>query len=566
MKDSSFRITTAHTVAIIFLIINAIFFTDNEVSSVIQVIIAFAIALHHADDLKIKNTLINSQNELKEDTNIFNRNVIVTETDLNGVITYVNTNYLKVTGYTEDELIGYTQSMVRSDETSNELYKRLWETLNSNKTFTNVFKNKRKNGAPFWIDSHISPVFLNNKKVGYKAIMFDITDKILTQKNLQHVIEDKELKLKEQAIKFEFAINSSRDGFWDYDLVKKEFYLSKGWKKRLGFNLDETLTYLDYLSLIPEKHRFEHHKVMHDLLDKHSSELKYVHFRVRYPIITKDSEELIIEDVGDILFDNDNNPIRITGFHRDITDHERQAKIIATQNRVAALGEMMANIAHQWRQPIGAINNTLNDIEFEIELDELKHIDTKKVLEISNKIKEYTKHLNQTIDDFRKLTSDDKVKTTFIVKESIEQAYKIAQMEYEKNNINFKLIESSESVCELNGYNRELQQVIINILNNAKDILIEKKITNPIVTVSLIGRAKDITIMIHDNGGGIAENIIPKIFDPYFTTKHKSIGTGIGLYMSKKIITEYFQGTLEVKNENQGAKFSITLPKEVDLE
>lgn len=560
------RIKIAHVMAFLLLLVNALYFTDNGTSMAIQLVIAIVIILHHLDDEIIKKTLINSQEILKANADIYDRNIIVSETDLNGVITYVNDNFLKLTGYERDELINFTHAKIKCDNTRKEVYTELWEIITNNKTFASILQNKKKDGSSFWVDIHITPIISNGNKIGYKSIMFDITDKILAQEDLQHAIEDKDIKLQEQATKFEFAINSSRDGFWDYDLVKNEFYLSKGWKKRLGFTDGKKLKYLDYLSLMPNEHRFDHHKSMHDLIEQYPNDVEYIHFRIVYPLVTKDGEKLNIEDVGDIFFDNQQNPIRITGFHRDITEQERQSKIIESQNRLNAMGEMMSNVAHQWRQPIGAINNTLNDVELDIELDDITSIDTKTFLKTSTKIKELTAYLSQTIDDFKNLTSDDKVKTHFMVNHTVNQAYNISKNEYEKNNINFHILESGTGVCEMEGYDRELQQVIINLLNNAKDILIEKKIQNPKVLLSIVTTDTDISIIIHDNGGGVPQNIIPKIFDPYFTTKHESIGTGIGLYMSRKIITEYFKGTLEVENENDGAKFSINLKKELDID
>ena len=563
MSDPFFRIRSAHLTAIVLLVISALFFTQNIIAIILQIIVAIAIFLHHKDDEGIKDKLVYSQKQLKEDTNIFDRNIIVSETNLHGIITYVNSNYIQTSGYSKEELIGSSHSKIKSQNTSKELYSKLWDSLDNNKTFTTVLENKKKDGSPFWVDMNISPIILDGKKVGYKAIMFDITDKVLTQRNLQHTIEENQQELQEQATRFEFAINSSRDGFWDYDLEKKDFYLSSGWKQRLGFKTDEKITYLEYLALVPDDHRFEHHKAMHDLLEAYTDDVKYVHFRIRYPLITKDSEHLIIEDVGDIFFNDEKNPIRITGFHRDITEQERQNKMIETQNRISAMGDMMSNVAHQWRQPIGAINNTLNNIEFDIELDELSKIDADVFLKTSNKIKEYTAYMSNTIDDFRQLTSDDKVKTNFTLNHTIELSYNIVQNEYEKNNIEFSIINSNKDLVNIYGYQRELQQVLINLLNNAKDILIEKDISHPKVEVSITANEKYILTTLQDNGGGIPSNIIEKIFDPYFTTKHEAIGTGIGLYMSKKIITEYFNGSLIVENENDGAKFIISIPKNI---
>jgi len=226
------------------------------------------------------------------------------------------------------------------------------------------------------------------------------------------------------------------------------------------------------------------------------------------------------------------------------------------------MGDMIGNIAHQWRQPIGAINNTLNDLEFDIELEDLAQIDSQQFLDVSAKVKEYTAHLSQTIDDFRSMASDDKLKSDFLLIDVLEEAYPIIESEYKKNHIEYSVNIEGEYVCNFFGYKRELLQVIINILNNAKDILIEKKIQNPKVTLGLSRDDKNVYLNIHDNAGGVPKSIVEKIFDPYFTTKHESIGTGIGLFMSKKIISEHFNGSLSVKNEDDGATFCISLPRQ----
>jgi len=558
MNLPNIKISIPYAVAIL-LIINAVFFTTQSNSIIIQLVISMVIFLYQLENDKIKKKLYNSQKQLTEDAKIFDKNIIVSETGLDGKITYVNQKFCDATGYSREELIGYTHKIIRDPDTPTLFYQKLWETITNGDIFQETFKNIKKDGTAFWMHSTISPIFTNGNISSYKAIRFDISERITAQKSILL----KDAKLKEQSTRFEFAINSSRDGFWDYNITSKEFYLSSAWKKRLGFEKDENLTYLKYLSLMPEQYRFEHHIAMHDMLDECKSGSKFVHFKIRYPLITKSGEKLIIEDVGNTFFDSCKSPTRITGFHRDITDQERQSKIIESQNRVAAMGEMIGNIAHQWRQPIGAINNILNDLEIDIELDNLAQVDTQKILNTSNKIKEYTCHLSQTIDDFKELYSNEKRKTSFILTQLIKEALSIVEPEYKRNNIKIQLTKSHDTCNEYTGYERELLQVILNILNNAKDILIEKSIENPKVLITLTQENNNSIIIIQDNAGGIPEAIINKIFNPYFTTKHESLGIGIGLYMSKKIVMQYLQGSLEAVNESSGAKFIIKIPKEV---
>jgi len=557
------RIQVTHFIVIFVLLVNIMFFTENQISLLLQFVLIIAVVLHHRDDMNLKKSFDEVETKFREDSNIFDRNNVVSESDLNGDITYVNAKFCEISGYTKEELLGKPHSIFRSPDTPENFYKELWDTLKRGESFHGVFKNIKKDGTAFWMDSSISPIRKNNKIIAYKAIRFDVTAELLAKDILRHERDEKVSLLKQQGKRFEFVINSSRDGFWDFDVLKQVFYLSDGWKKRLGFDADEEITYLKYLALIPNDYRFEHHQAMHDMLDEFSNDLEYVHFRIRYPLVTKRGERLLIEDVGDAFFNDKNQPTRITGFHRDITEQERQNKIIASQNRVAAMGEMIGNIAHQWRQPIGAINNALNNLEFDIELEDLTEIKAETFLETSKKVKSYTAHLSKTIDDFRKISSDEKVKTHFLIKDVIDAAYEIVLDEYNKHQISFIVSTEGECTCEFIGYERELLQVLLNILNNAKDILIEKNIATPTVTVGLFKNEKHVCVTVHDNGGGIHEDIIEKIFDPYFTTKHESVGTGIGLYMSKKIITEHFGGKLYIENDKDGAKFYISIPKPI---
>ena len=556
------RIEATHFLVIFILAINIFFFTEHIVSTTLQVVLMIAVFFHNRDDKTIKKKLEEVQYNLREDSNIFDRNIIVSESDLNGVITYVNTNFIEISGYSREELIGKPHSLLRHPDMPKKFFQELWSTLKDEKTFHGIFKNMRKDKTPYWVDASISPIKRAGKIIGYKAICFDITDKMIAKETYKREITQKDHLIEEQSNRFEFAINSSRDGFWDLDLVKKEFYLSSGWKKRLGFKDDAKLTYLDYLSLIPDEFRVEHHNAMHEVIENYPHDLDYVHFRVKYPLVTQAGEKLFIEDVGDAFFNADKKLIRITGFHRDITEQVRQSKMIESQNRVAAMGDMIGNIAHQWRQPIGAINNALNDLEFDIELEDLESIESKKFLEVSQKVKSYTNHLSETINDFRKLTSDEKVKSQFMLIEVLDEAHSIVKDSFDKHAIDFSIELKKECKCVFTGYRRELLQVIINIFNNAKDIFLEKNIENPKLKVQLNRDDANVYMKICDNAGGVPQEIIEKIFDPYFTTKHESVGTGIGLFMSQKMIREHFKGTLSVENENDGAVFTIALPRQ----
>jgi len=361
--------------------------------------------------------------------------------------------------------------------------------------------------------------------------------------------------------RFEYAINSSKDGFWDFDFRKNELYLSKAWKQRLGFEENEKITYLNYTNLICDDDLPDQINNMLDAIQKKKSiETSSHSFSIIYKIKTKSGEIVTIEDSGEILYNEDEDPYRIFGFHRDITQKLQEQQNLIQQSKLASLGEMIGNIAHQWRQPISAINGIINDIDFEIDLEGLDKVPSSRIKEVNADILEFTDYLSNTIDDFRNFLKEDKEKETFVLQENIKLALSIIEHSFTKEKISLIEDYSDEKIL-LNGYPRELNQVIVNILNNAKDAIKEKAIELPQVKLTIKADDDNIYLSISDNAGGVPEKIIDNIFDPYFTTKHESIGTGIGLSMSKNIIDNEFNGLLTVKNDTEGAVFKIQLPR-----
>ncbi len=228
--------------------------------------------------------------------------------------------------------------------------------------------------------------------------------------------------------------------------------------------------------------------------------------------------------------------------------------MIFHQSKLIAMGEMMENIAHQWRQPLSQINSAIYVID-----DTLyeKTFQNDLVEEKMSEIESLTAYMSKTIDDFKNFYSKDKEKKNFILQNVVEDSLTILSGIFKTNNI--KIDFHKEGVSFGYGYKNELEQVLIIVLNNAKDVLISRKIDNPKISISLKRVNKKYTIEICDNAGGVESDILNKIFDPYFTTKHKSQGTGLGLYMSKMIVEDSLGGDISVKNTKTGACFSISL-------
>ncbi len=249
----------------------------------------------------------------------------------------------------------------------------------------------------------------------------------------------------------------------------------------------------------------------------------------------------------------------------EIEKNREKDRAIIQQSRFAALGEMLENIAHQWRQPLSGIYSIVTSMQVQLELK----IASNKDIETSYiSIIKYLDFLNQTIEDFRGYFSKDKQKENFNILEKLENAISIIKPIFKSNTIKI-VYDIKKNSYKIVGLPNELSQVFLNILNNAKDVLIERVSNDKIVLIKVYEDTKSIFIEITDSAGGIKKDIIEKIFDPYFTTKHQSQGTGIGLYMNKHIVETSMNGKISVSNETftyedksyKGACFKIQLPK-----
>jgi signal transduction histidine kinase/ABC-type nitrate/sulfonate/bicarbonate transport system substrate-binding protein len=240
----------------------------------------------------------------------------------------------------------------------------------------------------------------------------------------------------------------------------------------------------------------------------------------------------------------------------EIEKNTKQQVILMQQSKLVQMGEMMENIAHQWRQPLAQINSSVLLIDIALAKENIQNSMTeKKLLEIED----LTAYMSKTIDDFRSFFDPNKKKTVFTVEDAFNKSYNIVKGHIVSRHI--KVIIDIEQNLKCDSYLDELQQVFLTLLNNAIDALITQAIKLPKICIKAFEKEKDIIIEIQDNALGIDNEIINKIFEPYFTTKHKTQGTGLGLYMAKMIIESGLQGSLSVENRLDGACFIIVVPQ-----
>ncbi len=240
----------------------------------------------------------------------------------------------------------------------------------------------------------------------------------------------------------------------------------------------------------------------------------------------------------------------------EIEKNREHEELLVQKSRFIALGEMISNIAHQWRQPLSELSSILMFIKFKYDINKL---DEKTMNQKSKEAESVIDYMSHTIDDFRNFFMPKKDKERFALRTALDSIMTIISSTLSNNKINITIC--IDDSITLNTYINEFEQVILNIITNAKDVLIEKDIKKAWIKIYTTEDEYSITVIIEDNGGGVQVKPKNKIFEPYFTTKKDSDGTGIGLYMSKTIVDKNMNGKLKVRNTEYGARFEIVLPK-----
>ena len=235
---------------------------------------------------------------------------------------------------------------------------------------------------------------------------------------------------------------------------------------------------------------------------------------------------------------------------------------------MAAMGEMIGNIAHQWRQPLSVISTLATGLQTEQEIGILTD---EQLQDSCTQINDNAQYLSGTIDDFRQFIKGDHEKQRFKAQELIDTLQNLLKGQLKSHQIS--LTTSVEKNLEIYGYRNDLLQILINLVGNAKDALIETQEEDRSVKIDIgLSDTEEIVICVQDNGGGIDEAIIHRVFEPYFTTKHKSQGTGLGLNMVHRLVVEGMGGTIEVEtvectkagSRTRGAVFTIVLPQSIE--
>ena len=229
--------------------------------------------------------------------------------------------------------------------------------------------------------------------------------------------------------------------------------------------------------------------------------------------------------------------------------------LMLNQSRLATMGEMFSHVVHQWRQPLNELSCMIQMLKLEQSGEKLNEA---KLDEFISDGMLLVRYLSQTVDDFRDFFQPSRNSSAFELSVAVENAVSLLQASLKSSGIDLFCLKDSD--CKVFGRSNEISQVLLNIINNARDALLLRKVESPQISVSHRCENDFAVIIIKDNAGGIPLDIIDKIFEPYFTTKQKSQGTGLGLYMSKLIVEHNGMGTLKAANHDSGAEFRLSLP------
>lgn len=386
---------------------------------------------------------------------------IISRTDIDGIITFVNDEFCAISGYDRDELIGVNHNIVRHPDVPASNFKLLWNTINSKQIYKATVKNLSRNGKTFFVNTTIVPLLDKYDNISeFIAVRYDVTKEVM----LRTQLEKKEIELQELNKTLEIRVEE---------------------KTKQLLELNQTL-------------------------------------------------ELRVQE--------------------EISKNEEKQKVMFWQSRHASLGQMLANIAHQWRQPLTELNLTLFSIKKAVLNN--KSDDVVKLYDDSKTI---IKNMSNTIEDFTNFFKPDKQKYYFNLSDSINESIQILDSLLESQMIT--IITEFEDIQVL-GITNELSQVIINLIKNSKDAFVQNGILIREIHIKTKKENGFAIIEVEDNAGGISTKDIDRIFEPYFTTKHKSQGTGLGLFMSKMICEQGLNSNIYVKSKKGRTTFSIKIPLE----
>ncbi|WP_072681372.1 sensor histidine kinase [Arcobacter sp. LA11] len=509
------------------------------------------------------NTIIKEQKKVidkleKHYLSIFEHSKVgIVYLNTNGSFIEVNKSFCEMLGYSENELLNLSFKDITH---KNDLEKDLIIYEESQKDGTDSFTLEkryiRKNGVILWADIFVNHIRDEQGKwISSVVIINNITERKKIQDTILEQTKTMQLYLDLVDVMI-VALNNQGN----ITLVNRKTC------EVLGYGEESILGKNWFNNFVCEYDR----ENAIDLYLKTINQESNIVEKLQYYIVCKNGERRMILWRRAYVYNDERDISGLISSGEDITEmikleeeNKKSEQALINQSKMASMGEMLRNIAHQWRQPLSTISTAASGIKIQKELGVL---DDKEFDTTMDAIVDTTQYLSQTINDFQNFFKMDSSIREFSSKDLVENIKSLISSSYKSNDIEL-IIEESENFLFKALYN-EFIQVIINILNNAKDAFEHSTLKDRVVILSSVLEDNCYTLYIKDNAGGIPEDIINRIFEPYFTTKHQSLGTGIGLYMTKDIIENHLDGTIIAYNEKveykdtlrTGAVFKLTIP------
>jgi len=472
--------------------------------------------------------------------------------------TFVNTAAATMLGYRVDEMIGKeSHSLWHHTKRDGSAYPE--EECPTTKVMKEGVHRRqedlfwRKDGTSFEVELLQSPIFEEGKVTGAVISFHDITEK----KQLEKIVHDEQIlkedlirELEMEKLQLEHVLEFAPIPIMIHDEKGAILFTNRAFEESTGYLKEELRTMQEWMEKLYPEETDESRKKLTQCY-----ETPMISAQKEHLITTKTGERKIWLISSVRLNSLHNNEEMIVSSAIDITEVQRKDEIMISQSRQAAMGDMLAMIAHQWRQPLSVIGMATNTLKLYLELEE--EITPDALEQLIETINKQVNYLSHTIDDFRDFFKPDKVKERINVAVILERLVALIQKGLENNAISLELPENQN--IEIFTYSNQLLQALINIVNNAKDAIKEHPTTIGVIRISLYQEVDELIIEICDNGGGISPSIFKNIAEPYVSTKAAN-GTGLGLYMSKMIITKHLGGRLGWKSDNNGSCFSIALP------